>query len=56
MAGNESDLRQAADNRLAEARKNGASDELIGQLQAARDVARNNELAKTGGNRQAGER
>jgi len=56
MAGNESAARRRADERVAEARKAGSSKEVIGKLQAAREVARDAELGKTGGNRQVGER
>lgn len=56
MAGNETDMRIKADNRLAAARNGKASRETIAQLQAERDAARSKELGKTGGNRQAGER
>ena len=56
MAGNESAARRRADERVAEARKAGSSKEVIGKLQAAREVARDAELGKTGGSRQAGER
>jgi hypothetical protein len=56
MAGTQTDLRIAADNRLAAAKKAGVSGNDLAALQAARDVARNAELSATGGNRQAGER
>ena len=56
MAGTESDLRRAADARLAEAKKAGSDDKTIARLKASRDVARDTKLSKTGGNRQAGER
>jgi hypothetical protein len=56
MAGNETDERRKADDRVREARNSGASADAIKTLEAERSALRTKELAKTGGNRQAGEK
>lgn len=56
MAGNATDMRRQADDRYDNAKKAGVTGNDLATLKAARDAARDRELAQTGGHRQAGEK